>query len=152
MQDDPQKTIVEINGVKLEVDLRYARRVEELRIGDRVKVLRKEYSSHNVFPGVIVGFEPFKALPTIVVAYLAKDYAKAEIKFLHYNAASKSDDVDIVVAADEDFHAERDVILKQFDAQIATKRREIEVIEEQRSYFETNFRAYWSRVQPAEVA
>lgn len=138
------RTIVEVNGVKLEVDLRTARRIDEIRIGDRVKVLTKDYSGHRVSPGVVVGFEPFQDLPTIVVAYVDGQWNKADIKFLHYNSAAK--DCEIVAAADEDFHADRDTILARFDRDIAAKEREIETIREQRAYFEQNFRAYWERV------
>ncbi|MDC7784817.1 hypothetical protein PQJ75_00930 [Rhodoplanes sp. TEM] len=142
-----EKTLIEINGVNMEVDLRYAKRVDELRIGDRVKVLIKSaYSAHEVHPGVIVGFEPFKELPTIVVAYIKDNYGTAELKFLHYNA--KSDGAEIVAAADEDFHPDRDRIMAHFDRQIAAKLREVETIQEQRRYFELNFRQYWERVAP----
>lgn len=142
-----EKTIIEVNGVKLEVDMRYARRVDEIRIGDRVKVLKKQGYGDGfvVAPGIIVGFEPFKQLPTIVVAYIEHDWQKAEIKFLHYNAALK--DTEIVHAADEDFHVDRDALIARFDKQIAAKRAEVETIEEQRRYFETNFRAFWTRVE-----
>lgn len=144
-----ERTIIEVNGVKLEVDMRYARRIEEIRIGDRVKVLTKPPygGDFKVSPGIVIGFEPFKNLPTIVVAYVEQDWLKAEIKFLHYNAAAK--EVEIVHAADEDFHVDRDALLARFDKQIADKRREIETIEEQRRYFETNFRAYWQRIELA---
>lgn len=141
-----EKQIIEINGVKLEVDMRYARRVEEIRIGDKVKVLKKQYGdSFVVHPGIVVGFEPFRDLPTIVVAYVEQDWSKAEIKFLHYNKGVK--DTEIVHAADEDFHVDRDALFARFDKQIEAKRREIETIEEQRRYFATNFRAFWERVE-----
>lgn len=52
------KTIIEVNGVKLEVDLRTARRIDEIRIGDRVKVLIKGYSDYKVHAGTVIGFEP----------------------------------------------------------------------------------------------
>ena len=42
-----EKTIVEINGIKMEVDLRHATRVEEFKIGSKVKVLKKQYENHN---------------------------------------------------------------------------------------------------------
>lgn len=144
-----EKTIIEVNGIKLEVDLRYARRIEELRIGDKVKVLRKHAYGDKfvVHPGTIVGFEPFQKLPTIVVAYIDQDWSKAEVKFLHYN--SGAEDVEIVAAADEDFHVDRDAIIARFNRQIGEKRREIETIEEQRHYFETNFRAFWQKVEMA---
>src|SRR5690606_28503543 len=70
-----EKTIIEVNGVKLEVDLRTAKRVDELRVGDRVKVLTKDYrGEYEVHAGTIVGFEPFENLPTVIVAYLKRDY------------------------------------------------------------------------------
>ena len=40
-----EKRIIEINGVKLEVDLSQARVVENYRIGDNVKILQNEYGS-----------------------------------------------------------------------------------------------------------
>ena len=68
---EQEKTIIEVGGVKLEVDMRYARRVDTLRVGDRVKCLVKKYgNTHETYPGVVVGFEPFPSLPSIVVAYL----------------------------------------------------------------------------------
>lgn len=146
--EDAGKTIIEVNGVKLEVDLRYAKRVENIRIGDKVKVLTKVYDGHKVNAGIVVGFEPFKELPTIVIAYVEHDWNKADVKFLHYNKASK--DVDVVMSVDDDLGVDRDVVCKRFDQQIAAKQREIDVIAEQKLYFETNFRAFWTRVeQPA---
>jgi hypothetical protein len=147
-----EKTIIEVNGVKLEVDMRYARRVDEIRIGDRVKVLKKSGygNEHKVFPGIIVGFEPFVKLPTIVVAYIDTDWSSSKIAFLHYNTSCEAE---IVHAADEDFHVDRDMIIARFNREIDTKRKEIETIEEQRRYFETNFREFWERVkhEPAPV-
>lgn len=146
-----EKTVIEVNGVKLEVDMRYARRIEEMRIGDRVKVLKKAgYSDdHKVYPGIIVGFEPFQKLPTIIVAYTDTDWQKVEVKFLHYNSSCEAE---IVHAADEDFHVDRDTIIARFDRDIAAKQREIETIEEQKRYFQNNFRLFWDRVvqEPAQ--
>ena len=39
-----EKRIVEIDGVKIEVDLRTAKRIDTFRVGDNVKVLCKEYN------------------------------------------------------------------------------------------------------------
>ena len=141
---DTQSAIIEINGLKMEVDLRHARRIEHMRVGERVKVLVKEYSSHAVYPGVIVGFEPFSKLPTIVVAYATNSWSGSGIKFLHYNAQTK--DAEIVVSADVDFEFDRDRIIKGFDRSIAEKRREISSLEEQKAYFETHFKQFWHQV------
>lgn len=139
-----ERTIIEVNGVKLEVDLRTARRIDEIRIGDTVKVLTKQYDGHKVSPGVVIGFEPFTQLPTIVVAYVENSWAKAEIKFVYYNSASK--DIEIVHAADDDFSLDRADMLARFDREIAGKEREIDAIREQRAYFERHFQQFWSPV------
>jgi hypothetical protein len=140
-----EKTIIEVNGVKLEVDLRSARRIEEIRIGSPVKLLTKaSYGGNKVHPGVVIGFEPFKDLPTILVAYVEDSWTSAEIKIAAIN--SKQEEFDMVAAVDLDFAVDRDAILKRFDRQIATKEREIDAISEQRKYFETNFKAFWAQV------
>ena len=38
-------TTVEINGVKMDVDLRTAKRVDTMKVGTRVKVLTRSYDS-----------------------------------------------------------------------------------------------------------
>ena len=145
------KTVIEVNGVKLEVDLRHARRIDELRIGDRVKVLTKGYQDYSVHAGVVIGFEPFKALPTIVIAYVAKDWSKAEVKFVHFNTQSK--DVEIVKAVDDDAaDLDKGMVLAQLDKEIEVKRQEIAAIENRREYFLRNFRSYWEPIEKAAEA
>lgn len=142
---ESEKTIIEVNGVKLEVDMRTARRIEEIRIGSPVKLLTKvTYGGNKVHPGIVIGFEPFKDLPTILVAYVEESWASAEIKIAAIN--SKQEDFDMIAAVDRDFAVDRDAIVKRFDRQIAAKEREIDTIREQRKYFETNFKAFWSQV------
>lgn len=139
------KTIIEVNGVKLEVDLRHAKRVDELRVGDRVKVLTKAYDGYKVSAGSVIGFEPFSKLPTIIVAYVEGGYSTHDIKFVHFNAQSK--DVEIVKAIDDDaLDIAKENVLASLDREIEKKRREIADIEEKRAYFLRNFQAYWQPV------
>ena len=63
---------VDVNGVTIELPGRRAVANYHMRIGDRVKVLINGYSGAEVFPGVVIGFEPFKQLPTIVIAYATR--------------------------------------------------------------------------------
>lgn len=84
-----EKRIIEINGIKMEIDLRTAtsRTVDTFCIGDKVKILLKEYGdSFRSYAGAIVGFDAFQQRPTIIVAYLAGGYSAAEIKFAYINA------------------------------------------------------------------
>lgn len=144
------KTIIEVNGIKLEVDMRYARRIEELRIGSPVKILDKgQYANQKVMPGIVIGFEPFQDLPTILVAYLADEWSTASVKVVSINAKQK--DYDMIAAVDPDFAVDRASIIQKFNRLIESKQREIDVIEEQKRYFETNFKAFWESVQKEGV-
>lgn len=85
-----EKTIIEINGIKLEVDLRNAKRVDEFKVGDNVKVLIKKYSDTFVsHPGVIIGFDAFEKRPTIIICYLDVDYSNSAVRFCYFNQDSK---------------------------------------------------------------
>lgn len=140
-----EMTVIEVNGVKLEVDLRTARRIETLKVGSPVKLLSKGYSGQTVYPGVVIGFEPFKDLPTIIVAYVESNWATATIKIASIN--SKQENFDMIAAVDKDFSVDKTSILSQFNRQIDAKKKEIEAIEEQKRYFETNFAAFWTRIE-----
>ena len=147
------RTIIEVNGVKLDVDLRTAIRVDTLRIGDRVKVLIKEaYSSnHKVHPGVVCGFEPFGTLPTVIVAYLEIDWQEAKLKFAYLNTESK--DLEIIKAIDND-HLDLDKanVMGLLDRDIAKKQAEVDEAKRRRDYFLREFGAYWNPVErPVEA-
>ena len=85
------KRIVEIDGVKVEVDLRTAKRVDSFRVGDNVKILDKNYSGYKVKPGIIVDFAEFKELPTIVIAVFEEGSwsSSPSISFIYYNKESE---------------------------------------------------------------
>jgi translation elongation factor EF-1alpha len=140
--ETPNKTVIEVNGVKLEVDLRTAKRIDTLAVGDRVKVLIKGYSDHKVHAGTVVGFEPFKNMPTIIVAYLEIGYDKAEVKFVYFNEQTK--ETEIIKAIDNDeLDLDRAKVTNMFDAQIERKKKELEQIQTQREFFLAEFRNYW---------
>lgn len=137
------RQIIEVNGVKLEVDLRTARRVEELQIGSRVKVLVKQsYSTKSdVFPGVVVGFEPFASLPTILIAYVKSEFNDVGLHTVSYNAASEG--VEIVASIDDDFSVSKNEVLGWFRRErqkLDEKRAEIDAKE---AFFVDRFKAFW---------
>jgi len=147
---EKQSTVIEINGAKFEVDMRHAKRVDTLRIGDTVKVLVKVYDGYKVHAGTVIGFEPFTALPTIVVAYLDIDYTTANIKFVHFNGQSK--DVEIVKSVDDDLlEVNRDTVLRQMDREIEKARASVSDLEAKREFFLRNFKSYWPQSEPIEA-
>jgi hypothetical protein len=146
--------IVEINGVKLEIDLRHAKVVHEnIRVGTKVKVLIKQgqYGSKDskVFPGVVVGFEPFRELPTIVVCYLEHDWSNATLQFAYINATT-SEKYDIIISYDDDLPVNKASTLAKLDRDIEKKREEIREIELKREYFLLHFNRYFNATVPAE--
>lgn len=142
--------IIEMNGVKLEVDFREAKTIDTVKVGDKVKLLKKNYSdSYTVHAGVIVGFEPFPDKPAIVVAYVEINYSSVDLKVETITVDTKN--VQIVKSVDDvPFH--KDDALKLFQRQIATKEAEIETIREKMAYFERNFGVYWQSVVPVKSA
>ena len=128
------KRIIEINGVKLEIDMRTAKRVEEYRVGDRVKILVRDWNKkYTSYPACIVGFDDFKNLPTVVIAYVDG----STVKLAHLN--SQSEDIELAPMNEDEVLPARETVLAQFDAQIQGKQRELDTLIGQRSYFLARF-------------
>lgn len=140
-----EMTIVEINGVKMEIDLRQARVVHQnLRVGSKVKLLIKsDYGDPQVHPGVIVGFEPFTDLPTIIVAYVVSSYSEIKLEFAYVNGKSEKK-YSLVPSMDDELPLERSKVLQVFERDIAKLERQIEDVKAKRDYFERNFNVYFS--------
>lgn len=130
--------LVEVSGVKIEFDERQARTVESFKVGDQVKVLVKHYGdTFTSNPGVIVGFDNFKNLPTIVVAYV---YGGQEIKFAYINEGSK--DLEICHWSG-DLQLQKANVLDWLDSKIRKSQEEIRDLEQKKSYFLSNFGKYF---------
>jgi len=142
--EENYKRVVEINGVKIEVDLRTAKRVDSFKVGDHVKVLKKEYSSYKSYLGVIIGFDEFLQLPSLVVAYLDITYSGVSIHFLTINAETK--EIEICPCQDEDLVFEKSDILGNFDREIEKKREEIRDIERKKNYFIHHYSKYFEQI------
>jgi ribosomal protein L19 len=136
--------VVEINGCKFEVDLATARKVEEFKIGDKVKVLIKVYSdSYDVYPGVIIGFEWFETLPTITIAYLKIGYKEASVEFLYYNEKTKDKEISHVTG-DAELLIQPSDVMSKINQEITSKEQEIRELKEKQKYFLANFGKYFN--------
>lgn len=136
-----QKTIIEINGVKMEIDMRHAKiaRVDTLTIGTRVKVLKKGYGDdYNVYGGIVVGFDAFERLPSIRIAYIKSGYGETPLDFIVFNATSK--DIEILIDDDtDDLGMNRDSALQSMDRAIESKRMELQKAIQSREFFLKHF-------------
>ena len=137
--------IVEIGGVKVEVDLRTCKVIENYKVGDRVKVLIKNYSGYESHAGVIIGFDDFQKLPTIIIAYLKQSYGSAEIHWCYLNTETK--DIEICPANALDKFLDKGHALNLFDKEIAKKEAELLDMRNKRSYFEREFSSYFGEVK-----
>ena len=136
-----EKRIVEIDGVKIEVDLRTAKRIDTFRVGDNVKVLCKKYNGEfEVKPGIITDFANFKEKPTIVVAVFNEGSwsSSPSIEFIHIYEGME-DKYEIVYTSDEDLRLTKDGVIEKFEREIAKKRNEAQDLENQLNYFIKHF-------------
>lgn len=138
------RRIVEINGVKLEVDMSTARVIDEYRVGMNVKVLMKEYSGYVARPGIITEFVNFKAQPTIVIAVFKEDYSGVSIDFVYYNE-STADQYEIAPCCEHELKLNKERAIDKFNVKIEEYKSKIAELEEKRDYFEKYFNKHFDK-------
>jgi ribosome-associated toxin RatA of RatAB toxin-antitoxin module len=135
------KRIIEINGIKMEVDLRQAKVVENYKVGDYVKILVKEYNGYKSYIGNIIGFDDFQKTPSVVIAYLKTEYNAASIAFINYN--SLSEDFEMTTLNEWDIPLQKSTILEQFQKEILKKEQEVIEMKTKADMFERLFGKYF---------
>jgi hypothetical protein len=142
MSNDKHIRVIEIEGHKFEIDTRTAKKIESYRVGDRVKLLTKNYSGYESHSAVIVGIDAFNNLPTIVIAYIDNPLSSAvSLKFCYLNSQSK--DTEICPMCEDDLIPTRDTIRMHFDHAIDKLMKDVEEVKEKKEYF---LRAYGATV------
>jgi len=133
-------TVIEIGGVKMEIDLRHAKRVENFKVGDNVKVLVKEYQDYKSYPGVIIGFDEYKNLPTIIICYIKTGY-DSKVEFCFLNKETK--DTEICHMSTADMLIDQDSATKYLDREIEKKQHELLDMQLKRQYFIDNYKKHF---------
>lgn len=136
------KEIVEINGVKFEVDLSTAKKIQEFKVGDSVKILKKQYQDYKASLGIIVGFDWFESLPTVRIAYLDIDYSKAEVNFIDYNSESKDIEISPLNNINE-LSYNRSTIIDLLNRDIDKRTIELEEMKQKKELFINTFAKYF---------
>lgn len=139
------KQTIEIGGVKYEVVLDEATRIESFKIGDTVKVLEKKYDNHYESKyGVIIGFDDFKDFPNIQVAVLDIGYNSASIKIVDINPSSEKDNkYRVCKVIDSNLLIDKVEVLRLMDYEIEKKNNEIKDLEMKKKYFIDRFNAFF---------
>lgn len=113
---------IEVNKMSFEVQTQAVVR-STIKIGDKLRILKKSsYSDPVVCDGIVIGFEPFKTLPSIVIAYIEDKYTDADLKFLVWNDSTK--DVEITAAIPGPFDKNLQHYEKKIEAKIAKLEQE----------------------------
>ncbi|UOF82092.1 hypothetical protein [Caudoviricetes sp.] len=144
-----EKQIIEINGIKMEVDLRHAKRIDTFCVGDCVKVLVKEYDAYKTYAGTIVGFDAFEKLPTIIVAYVKY----SGLEFVYINANSKAENqAEICMAHEDDIPLHKEDILNRMGNEIETSERKTLELKDKKARFLKLFGKYFSQDDDANMS
>lgn len=140
-----EKTVIEINGVKFEVDLRNATKIEHFKVGDCVKVLFKktEYTPEKLINGIIVDFLQFKTMPTIQIAIFEESYNNAAISFVDYNSASTN--IEIVPCTKHELTLEKNGFLNLLDRDIRNVEEKVADLKNKRKFFVEQYGKYFEK-------
>ena len=139
------KRIIEIAGVKVEIDLREAKTIETYRVGDPVKLLKKGYGDSWICsPGVIIGFAAFQNRPALEILYIS-DVSGAGIQV----ATLTQDSKDIEIAPFNGYEAAwtRTDILGKLDRELLCKEEEVRLLKSKREAFVRCFGKFFPKVE-----
>ena len=128
---------IEIDGVKVAVDMRTVKKIDVYRVGDNVKVLKKSYDAYHTYSGVIVDFVNFKELPAIVVAYFVQDYSSTSIEFVTITKDTK--DIEIAPCLPHELSINKNRVIDKFNYEIEQQQHKVDELKAKRDYFLENF-------------
>lgn len=142
--------IIEINGIKLEIDERTATTIEQYRVGDKLRVLVKGYGeTYNIYPGVIIGFADFAALPSIEIMYMdGGSWSSDVFKFVCLNA--KTENIEICPYNELECRLDKDSVIEKIDRAITKQKNDLEELQAKRQYFIERFAKAFEK--PAETS
>ena len=153
-----EKRIIEIDGIKLEVDLRTAKRIDTFRVGDAVKILDTgdSYNPNKIYPGVIVGFCEFERSPTIEIMIIKEEYSGVDFSFLTItgkeigNGETRNSRYEMIPYTSQESLFTQSNIVTKFDRQIEKKELELLELKRKKKYFIDDFQKAFESILSKE--
>ena len=142
------KREIEINGIKFEVDMQTAKRIDTFKIGDNVKVLDKRYTNHSILDGVITAFVNFKELPTIEIAVFRSDWTETTIDFIHINENTAN--YEITPSSFYESKIEKNKVVESLNREIETIESKLRDLENKKSWFVKYYEKYFENSELRE--
>jgi len=146
---DENKRIVEINGTKIEVDLREAKVIESFKVGDPVRVFHPDgnHRGAEIRPGVIVGFCEFSNNPAIQILELKQDYSGVTFNTIVV-ANGINSDVQIAPYNKYEGIVSQSEVVTKFDRLIQQKELELADLKLKKKYFIDDFAKAFEQIVP----
>ena len=142
------KREIEINGIKFEVDMSTAKRIDTFKIGDNVKVLDKGYSDYKILDGVITAFVNFKDLPTIEVAVFESSWSEVKIRFIYIN--ENAENYEITPSSYYESKIEKNKVVESLNREIETKKSKIRDLENKKNWFVKYYEKHFEKSELRE--
>jgi len=150
---DENKRIVEIDGIKIEVDLRNAKVVETYHVGDPVMVLHKaeQYKEAVINAGVIVSFNEFNGTPAIQIMELTMNNYSDDVGFKIVSIVSgettkKDGGISIAPYSRYEGLISKTSVVTKLNRKIAQKEMELEELDIQKEYFIKEFSKSFAQI------
>ena len=137
-------TQVEINGVTVEFDEKLIIK-QELRVGDPVQLLKKEYSSFKLYKGVVTQILPFNDTPAIEVMYIEESYSDFSVKFAVVTNGQE-DGLKIIRTEDEFLPFTKDRAIDILDSKIRDAKNELRKAQDKKEYFLRYYNKYFADI------
>jgi hypothetical protein len=146
---EENKRIVEINGVKVEIDLRNAKVIEHYKVGDPVRVYhpKSDYRGAEIRAGVIVGFCEFEKTPAIEILELEDSYNSITFKSVVVSGELNNDLQIAPYDRYEGLISQANVVTR-FDRQIQQKELELSDLKLKKKYFIDDFAKAFQQIVP----
>ncbi|MCL2210821.1 MAG: hypothetical protein FWB95_02745 [Treponema sp.] len=146
---DENKRIVEINGVKLEVDLRTAKVIDHYKVGDPVRVLhpKTSYNGAEIRAGVIVGFCNFEKSPVIEILEIDQSYSGVNFKTVTIGSGINEDVQIAPYSKYEGLISQADIVTR-FDREIQKQELVLSDLKLKKQYFINDFAKAFSEIIP----
>jgi hypothetical protein len=128
----PERRLVQIGNIQVEVDWSTARPANAFRIGDTVRVLEKNYDGIKSWDGFIVELLDMRGKPNLIVATVKRSYeGGVKVEFITYDGERET----WQIAPHQVAGFSLDEALSILDAQIANDRAKLEDLTRRRNAF-----------------
>lgn len=134
---------IEVNGITYSVDESMFI-TEEIKVGDEVQILKKNYDEWKTYPGVVVQILPFDEKPAVEVVYVDHSYSSVSVKTILITDDT-GDSVKMLTKANPIIKLTKERAVDLLQKRITECEDELEKARYNLEYFEKYFGSYFSK-------